>query len=214
MKKEETYKGSIWKLKERVTEQVFNNLDFTNTNFNSSIFENIKFSECLFDKSNLAGSKLFYESSFYKCDFINVDLSNSTFGSHKGTYNGCTFDKCNFRGKEFNFTQFIDCIFKECKLKKINFNGSSFANCKFIGAQDNVTFNGIYDTNKGIHPVLNKVDFSAAKFGEFVTFIDCDLNNCIPPNNKLFDELLYNLYSNDPRILSTGSKDRIILTRK
>lgn len=214
MERNVRHKESTWELKTIVSQQTFKNFDFTKTNFNSAIFNNVNFINCLFDKSNLSGSKLYYNSNFSDCTFTNVDLSSTTFGSHKGLYENCIFNKCNFKGKEFNFTRYVKCFFDACKLKKINFNASSFANCKFTGSMDDVTFNGMYDTNKSSFPVLDNVDFSDAKLGEFVTFIDCDLSNCTAPTGSTFDEILYNLYSDDSSVLSTGSKDRIVLSRK
>ncbi len=212
MERNQSQKGAIWEIKTRVSGQQFVDYDFTKTNFNSVIIENTSFINCLFDKSNLAGSKVFYESSFERCEFKNINLSNSTFGSHKGLYTDCLFDKCDFRGKEFNFTRFVNSVFNQCKLKKINFNASSFLSCKFAGLLEDVTFNGMYDSGKSEFPTLINVSFEEASFGEFVTFVNCDLSTCIPPKDFSFDELLYNLYSNNPSILSTGSKDKIVLT--
>lgn len=214
MEKNQQYKGSKWEIKTRISNQQFVDYDFTGTDFNSAIVENVEFIRCLFDKSILAGSKLYYESNFLDCDFINVNLSVSTFGSHKGIYENCHFEKCNFQGKEFNFSRFINCTFNKCKFKKINFNGSSFLNCKFTGPLEDVTFNGLYDTNKSEFETLENVDFSEAVFKDFVTFIDCNLSTCIAPSGSSFAELLYQIYSDDDKVLSTGSKDRIILTRK
>ena len=213
MEKDSKHKGVTWELKTRVSNQTFDNFDFSNTNFNSSNFHNVNFINCLFFKSNLKGSKLFYESNFDSCRFEGIDLSNSTFGSHKGTYTKCIFEKCEFKGKEFNFTEFIDCDFIKTKFKKVNFNGSKFENCRFSGKFDDVTFNGIYDTNASKTECLKNVDFSEAIFGEFVNFYNCDLSTCIPPKGTSFDELLYQLYSNDPSVLSTGSKDKIVMVR-
>ena len=214
MEKDNQYKGTIWELKTKISQHTFENFDFSNTDFNSAIFENVIFKDCLFFKSNLCGSKLFYQSRFENCRFISVNLSNTTFGSNKGIYKNCLFEKCDFKGRDFNFTEFINCDFVKAKLKNINFNGSKFENCRFIGKIEDTNFNGIYDTNPNSTNCLKKVDFSETIFGEFVTFFNCDLDTCIPPIGSLFNELLYNLYLNDPSILSTGSKDRIVLEKR
>jgi len=211
MELNDEHKGSIWNVKEKIENKVFISFDFSNTNFNSAIFENVTFKDCLFFKSNLSGSKIFYQSYFENCRFINVNLTTTTFGSNKGVYKNCLFEKCDFRGKGFNFTEFINCDFIKSKFKNINFNGSKFENCRFIGKIEDATFNGIYDTTPISTDCLKKVDFSEAVFGEFVSFFNCDLSTCIPPVGFLFSELLYNLYLNAPNILSTGSKDKITL---
>ena len=214
MEKNNQYKDTMWELKTRISHRTYENFDFSNTNFNSAIFENIIFKDCLFFKSNLDGTKLFYQSCFENCRFISVNLSNTTLGSNKGMYDNCLFEKCDFKGREFDFTEFVNCDFVKVKLKNINFNGSRFENCRFVGKIEDTVFNGIYDTNPMSAHCLKKVDFSEAIFGEFVTFCNCDLTTCVPPNGFLFDELLYNLYLDDPNVLSTGSKDRIVLTKR
>jgi uncharacterized protein YjbI with pentapeptide repeats len=207
------YIDKQWELKTRVSDQVFDGYDFSGTDFNCAIFENVNFTNCLFYKSNLSGSKLFFNSNFDNCQFLGINFSNTTFGSHKGLYFNCLFEKCQFRGKEFNFTNFSCCEFVKTKFKTVNFNGSRFYKCKFAGNFDDVSFNGIYNTNPIKEECLKDVDFSQAIFGEFVTFYNCDLSTCIPPKDSSFENLLYNIYSNDSTALSTGSKDRIILER-
>ncbi len=205
------HKQKEWKFKTEITNTVFDSFDFSFTNFNSAIFENIRFKNCLFNKAILQGTKIFYSSYFENCKFISVDLRNTTVGSNKGIYKNCLFEKCNFNRQLFNFTSFEDCEFVKSKFKSVSFNGSTFNCCKFIGKLEDVEFNGIYDTNKDPSICLNKVDFSDAVFGEFVTFNNCRLDNCIPPTGVTFDELLYRLYANDPAILSTGSTDKIVI---
>jgi fluoroquinolone resistance protein len=214
MEKTKEHRGKVWELKTRVGNYSFKNHDFTNTDFNSAIFENINFIDCLFDKSILSGSKIFGETSVEDCIFKDVNLSNSTIGSNKGLYQNCTFIKCSFQGKEFNFTRFVHCVFDKYVLKKINFNASSFLDCAFIGPMSDVTFNGMYDTNKSDFDTIDKVDFSKATLGDFVTFVECNFSTSIPPDKRNFDDILYQLYSDGTNILSTGSKDRIVMTKK
>lgn len=134
-------------------------------------------------------------------------------GAQGGLFSACQFKKCNFLGQHFHSPRFEDCVFDNCKLRRMSCNDASFLNCKFIGRLDDVTFNGIYHPTPSHYTPLEKVDFSEATFGEFVSFDACDLSTCIPPKDHTFDELLYQIYSNDPSVLTTGSSDRIILTR-
>jgi uncharacterized protein YjbI with pentapeptide repeats len=96
MEKNNQYKDVIWELKTGISQYTYENFDFSNTNFISAIFEKVVFKDCLFFKSNLDGAKLFYQSRFENCRFINVNLSNTTFGSNKGIYINCLFEKCDF----------------------------------------------------------------------------------------------------------------------
>jgi fluoroquinolone resistance protein len=189
----------------------FTDIDYSMKDFNDSTFSDGLFRNCLFYKTILEHSRIQGKVDFENCTFRNINFINTNFGSNNGHYLNCDFDRCNFKGRLFNFTRFVNCTFKICKLVNIDFSGSSFQNCKFIGKLENVSFNGIYDTNKSPFPTFESVDFSEAIFGEFVTFYDCDVSTCIPPKNELFDDLLYHLYENNTRILSTGSKDRIVI---
>ncbi|MDR6571174.1 pentapeptide repeat-containing protein [Chitinophaga ginsengisegetis] len=208
------YKKQTWALKTKLSDQVLRDLDFTDTNMNSPIFEGVTFELCLFERTNVDNARLFYDCNFDRCIFKSVKLKNSAFGNNKGSYSNCRFEKCDFTGLHFNTTRFINCDFIRCKLKNINFNATSFLQCRFTGKLENVTFNGIYDTNKGQHPTLEDVDFSAASFGEFVSFFDCDLSACTPPLGKTFGELLYIFDLNTPAYLGTGSKNRIVIPLK
>jgi uncharacterized protein YjbI with pentapeptide repeats len=197
-----------------LTNKHFVKYDFSATNFNCAIFKNVQFSDCIFNKSVLSGSKIYFDTHFKNCQFLNVDLSKTTIGSNSGIYENCTFSKCNFKRQLFQKTRFVNIDFLNCKFNGANFNNSSFLNCKFTGKLEDVTFNGIYNTNESEFVTLVNVDFSGATFGEFVTFTQCDLSTCIPPRNNTFDELLYNLYRNDKSIKSTGSNDRIVLEKR
>jgi hypothetical protein len=114
----------------------------------------------------------------------------------------------------FASPHFDGCVFDRCKLRRVNFNDASFSHCKFIGKLLDTTFNGMYHEKPTGFPPLDHVDFSEAEFGEFVSFENCDLSTCIPLAGKTFEELLYQIESDDPSVMSTGSADRIVLTRR
>lgn len=205
------YINKILELKTRFSNQNFVDYDFTKTNFNSAVFENTSFKNCLFESSDLNGSRIFYESNFENCTFRNINLSNSTIGSHKGVYKNCIFENCEYKGKGFNFTKFIDCKFIKAKFTTIDFNGSQFCDCFFEGKFKDVTFNGIYDSNPDSKACLYNCDFSNSKFGNFVSFENCDLSSCIPPENTTFAEILYQVEASNAKLLSTGTPDRFVI---
>ena len=155
-----------------------------------------------------------WSSDFINCQFINANLRDMSIGAEGGCFKDCLFQKCDFRGQYFWFPHFYNCIFEKCKLKKIDLNDASFHHCKFIGKMEEITFNGMYHkTDTRIKP-LDYVDFSDAIFGEFVSFEDCDLSTCIPPKGTTFEYLLYVINLNDPKCLSTGSKDKYVIQKK
>ncbi len=205
------HKGATWECLTEISGKVLENYDFSETDFNNARFIDVKFINCLFNKSNISDSRIYRDSSFECCRFVNVDFSSTTIGSHKGDYIGCLFEKCKFQGVLFSSTRFRRCHFMKTKFKTVNFNGSTFHDCIFSGKFDDVSFNGLYDTNSDRKACLNNVDFSEASFGEYVSFYNCDLSTCIPPKNHSFDELLYHCDLSEPTLLSTGSKDRVVI---
>lgn len=209
MEKDTKYKAKSWKEITRYENETFENFDFTDTIFENTIFTNVTFKDCLFSKCKMNHIRLF-GCNFYNCDFSDVDMRNFAIGSQGGGYTDCTFNKCDFRAQHFFSPRFVNCEFNQSKFKRTNLNDSSFESCKFIGKLEDVTFNGMYHEAKtGFEPLVN-VDFSEAVFGDFVRFDNCDLSTCIPPKGSSFDELLYQIYRNNPSIRSTGNKDRIV----
>ncbi|MEI2273219.1 pentapeptide repeat-containing protein [Sphingobacterium sp. ML3W] len=206
------YVNQTLALKTKFSNKNFVNWDFTNTNFNSAIFENTNFDGCLFKASILAGSRIFYDSNFKNCIFKKINLSETTFGSHKGVYTDCIFEDCEYKYRAFNFTQFVNCKFIKTKFTTVNFNGSQFRSCIFDGKFKDVTFNGLYDTNRDSKACLQHCDFSSSIFGDFVSFDNCDLSTCTAPKDTTFDKILYQVDASNPKLLSTGSPDRLTIT--
>jgi len=211
MEKNKKYKDYTWEKRTKYQNEIFCNFDFTSTIFENASFTAVTFEYCLFDKSNMNHIGL-WNGHFINCLFLNVDLRNMPIGAESGLFSNCVFEKCDLRGHSFWYPHFKECIFEKCKLKKIDFNDSSFENCKFIGKIEDVTFNGMYHENSTGHTPLENVDFSEAIFGDYVSFEDCDLSTCTPPNGKTFDSILYIIDETEPRTLSTGDKERTVIT--
>jgi fluoroquinolone resistance protein len=208
------HRKKSWVERTTISDQTWISYDLTETDFANVIFQDTVFSKCIFSKSKFSHIRLF-GCSFFECQFDHVNLKDAPFGGASGLYRQCRFTKCDFRGQDFTSPRFEECQFDNCKLKKISFNDATFSQCQFIGKLEDVTFNGIYRRQPSRFPTLENVDFSEASFGEFVTFDnDCDLTTCIPPKGTTFASLLYAIYRDDPTTLSTGSEDRILLTRK
>lgn len=204
--------NKTWQERKELSDQVFDDEDFSGCNLNAAILKNVLFQNCLFRKTKFDGVKAF-NGGATNCRFDGVDFCRTTFASNSAIYADCIFEKCNFKGQHFILTRFVNCSFLGCRLQKINFNGSSFLNCRFVGKLQEVDFNGIYDTNKSEYAPLLNVDFSKAEFGDYVGFTDCDLSTCTPPEGKTFEALLYHPYENDSKYLSTGTKDRLVIKR-
>lgn len=211
---ERMFRNKSWDQQITFSDQSWKAYDLTETDFANVRFSNVVFDKCLFSKSKLRHIRLF-SCSFTDCDFDRVDLRDFAFGASTGLFQNCRFSKCDLRGQDFASPRFELCLFDNCKLKKISFNDSTFSQCKFVGKLEDVSFNGIYRRQPTTYQPLDHVDFSEASFGEFVSFHNhCDLSTCIPPQGASFDSLLYNLYRDDPSVRSTGSEDKIVLTRQ
>ena len=205
------YKDFKWPGPTKFENKDFVEFDFSNSNFDGVYFVDCSFHGCIFHKGT-PGNLAFFGCNFKKCNFKNFDFRRISVGANGGTYDECVFSKCNFTGRQFEYPHFASCTFNQCKLKNVNFNDASFCATKFIGKIEDTTFNGLYHKKSTGFKILDSVDFSDAVFGDFVTFEDCDLSTCIPPKGNAFSELLYAIYAGNSKILSTGNKDRIVLT--
>lgn len=204
------FKGFKWSEPTSFESREFSGCDFSGASFDGVYFVNCEFRQCHFEKG-VPGNLAFFGCNFHGCSFKSFDFRRLSVGANGGTYASCQFVKCNFTGRQFAYPHFAECTFDQCKLKGVNFNDASFKKTKFIGKLEDTTFNGLYHQQSTGFKILDEVDFSDAVFGEFVTFEDCDLSTCIPPRGTKFSDLLYCIYQDNPKVLSTGSSDRIVL---
>ena len=207
------FKNFKWATATKFEDASFDAKDFTGADFDGVLFVNCEFSGCLFKRGN-PGSLGFFGCDFTDCTFESFDFRHISVGADGGTFTRCKLLKCNFAGRHFEYPHFDECTFDHCKIKGVNFNDSSFRRCVFVGKLEDTTFNGLYHRKATGFRILDEVDFTQANLGDFVTFENCDLSNSKPPAGRTFAELLYQIYANHPTILSTGSADRIVLTRR
>jgi len=182
--------------------------DFSNTHFNEARFFNVVWRSCTFERTVVDGARAYPPSEFVDCTFRNVDFSHTTLLSNETRCVRCTFERCRFARTGFTKARFCACTFESSTFLRIDFNGTTFEDCRFASRFAEVTFNGIYDTNPDPTVCLQRVDFTGATFGDFVSFNNCDLTSCTPPQGRTFTDLLYPFYSDDDRTRTTGSKGR------
>lgn len=194
-----------------IEDMSFENLELINADLQEARIMNSSFSGCLFKELNIEGVKFYPSSLFTDCTFVKLDFTRSTMISHEGKFIKCKFKNCKIKNLDFDFTRFENCVFENCVLEKINFNASSFSDCKISSKLKDVTFNGIYNTNQSNFETLVNVDFSDSDFGDYVTFNNCDLSTVTPPENTLFDKILYPVNSKDKTILSTGDVNKTVI---
>jgi fluoroquinolone resistance protein len=209
---EQKFKNFKWDSPTNFENEAFKDYDFSGSQFDNVLFIGCTFENCIFKKGN-AGNLGIFGCDFSDCTFDSFDFKKISVGANGGKFTSCKFTKCNFTGRQFEYPHFDSCVFDQCKIKNVNFNDASFKRTKFIGKIEDTTFNGLYHKKSTGYKIIDEVDFSMAVFGDFVTFEDCDLSNSIPPNGKRFEELLYQIYADDPKTLSTGSTDRIVIRK-
>lgn len=203
--------GLTWTAPARFTNETFVDVDFSDANFDGVLFVDCTFQGCVFHKG-APGDLALFGCNFTGCTFTSFDFRRISVGANGGIYRDCVFSRCNFAGRHFASPHFAGCTFDRCKLKNVNFNDASFEATRFLGRIEDTTFNGLYHTHATGFAPLDRVDFSDAILGEFVTFEACDLSTCIPPRGASFSELLYEIDAGDATILSTGNAERIVLT--
>lgn len=200
-----------WLPKTEVKDALFENETFSGIDFNMPIFQGTTFKNCLFEKSNLTGPRI-YSCEFEGCKFVGMNLSGFMFGANNDKFTDCVFDRCNLKGGSFFAPEFVRTSFLDCKLSGADLNGSYFEDCRVTGKISDLTFRSKYRSDLAKPKKKNlyvSIDFSEAVFGDFVTFVDCDLSRSIPPKGRTFDELLHllapEIFGKDQ--LSTGDKD-------
>ncbi|AKK05097.1 Pentapeptide repeats (9 copies) [Corynebacterium mustelae] len=203
--KKKTY-TETWRVKTRIGNRVYEDVDFTGTDFNHPIFSNVTFKNCIFRKCNLDDARL-YSCDFYDCVFDKVDLRGVTIGAHTGIFRDCVFNGCNFQRASFYEPEFYNCTFDKCRMKGLETRASYFENCTIIGHLAEIVFyNNFYDdiSKKQFDDLFHSIDFSKAHFGEYVIFEGCDLSRSVPPRGHTFEELLTKRYSSRFRRGRTG----------
>lgn len=75
-------------------------------------------------------------------------------------YEDCTFNRCQFEGKNAHGAAFLDAEFSGCDLSNIDVAGADFRNCKFKGCK------------------LIGINWALARRLEELSFEDCDLTLC------------------------------------
>ncbi|WP_178088139.1 pentapeptide repeat-containing protein [Pseudomonas sp. GL93] len=101
------------------------------------------------------------------CKLKNAKLSDPIFDQ-------CVLESCNFREASLKDCEFSNCAFTQCKIIDNSFNASKTANVTFSGKLQEVSF----ISEPPNTPLL--IDFELCKL-DWVTFIDCDLEQIIPP---------------------------------
>ncbi len=216
------YKNSV--VEEPIEETIFRSYDFTNTVFTYRSLEkqinNAEFATCIFNKTTFGldsfngnirySTQRFWRSRFTDCKFTGVDM-RSIFWGHGSVVQNCTFLRCDFRVGTFSNVDFLSCVFEKCKCR-FDSGEALFEDCHFIGKLSDVTFN-LCHNNKDLRPnTMKGVDFSRAILGDYVSFEGIDMNNCIPPNGQTWDDLLYQFEEANPKLLSTGNKEKTVIS--
>ena len=142
-------------------------LKFENEYLKDECFSNEKYSKIMS-----------ISSTFIGCKFEGITAKDISFGAgmNESVYEGCSFDNSSFNSTAIGFARFIDCTFKNVKIKEFFGVQASFINCSFSGEIKKGKFNGKFNDLSG-RIYLNDIygnDFSGANLID-VGFDDVDL---------------------------------------
>ncbi|MCY1723118.1 pentapeptide repeat-containing protein [Prolixibacteraceae bacterium Z1-6] len=168
-----------------ITDQSFQNIDFSERGNEKTDYENCTFSACIFSNTNL-GEFCFEDCEFENCDFSNTKILNTAFKNVQ--FKACKliglqFDECNpfllelkfnhcilnyssFYQRKLKATKFNKCTLHEVDFTEADLNKANFTECDFSGAMFGRTnlrqanFKSSY--NFSIDPEQNQI--AGAKF--------------------------------------------------
>lgn len=151
----------------------FKSCDFTAASLAETISEHGSFDTCTFDYTDLNNfadkGNLFQNCRFYRGEWqvgsIGTSWNTATRGEYQSRYINCHFENIKLTKTTIGDPQFIDCSFVFKKLSGIDFGCSGFIACRFIGAFQDLTFRGAYESRE---------DRARKATPEFAGFTDVD----------------------------------------
>jgi uncharacterized protein YjbI with pentapeptide repeats len=180
-------KGGRWK-----------DIDFSGGYFRSLRFFDGEIENCCFDGANCQDWRM-WGTSISNTTFRSADLRRSALGGidsgKRNSFRHIDFSRADFRQTAHGSADFVECIFSDTNLKKVDFGGSVFVRCAFKGKLDEVIFH--HRAFRGEMLPANEmkgVDFRQARF-HFVEFRGLDMVDVIWPEDD--DYILLTSYQND-----------------
>jgi uncharacterized protein YjbI with pentapeptide repeats len=207
-------------VKSKLSNQRYENIDFSHADLGYVILSGCEFQNCIFDNAHVE------KWNERNCTFDNVSFKrmkflDSAMGISSSKYIDVDFSLANLIDTSFFSARFISCNFSFTKLDGIDFDASRFENCKFAGIVKSVWFNKNYrfpdhETLYGKAPdnLMSNVDFSDAYFCDVTFTGGIDLSTVKLPADgkhfliKHFDKVL-EILNGELNYLPVRSRDTI-----
>jgi len=162
-------------------------IDFSESRLNSLRFYGCKIENCIFDNADCQDWRI-WRTNISKCSFRSTDLRRSALGGvdagERNSFQKIDFTKADLRQTAHQSADFVDCIFSDTNLAKVDFWGTVFLNCIFEGRLDEVIFHR-YAFRGEMYPPneMKGVDFRRARF-RFVEFRGLDMTDVKWPEDN------------------------------
>jgi uncharacterized protein YjbI with pentapeptide repeats len=184
-------------------------LDFSASHLNGLRFHNCNISDCVFDESKCQDWRL-WGTTVQNTSFSSTDLRKSALGAVKeeriNTFQNVDFTLADLRHTAYVSCKFVDCLFKNTKLTKVNFQGSAFSDCRFEGELREVIFSRKgFGADALLPNKMLRIDFVHAQLRS-VEFRGLDLDDVRFPADP--DHILLNEYSQALDRLLQGFQNR------
>jgi uncharacterized protein YjbI with pentapeptide repeats len=142
-------------------------IDFSRARLRSLRFHHCTIENCRFDDADCQDWRM-WETNVVDTSFRSTSLRSATLGGvendKRNRFIRVDFTKTDLRGTANRSADFIDCLFRDAVLAKVDFQGSVFVNCVFEGELREVAFHhSAFRGEKWPKNEMLNVDFRRAK---------------------------------------------------
>ena len=161
-------------------------IDFSDGRFKSLRFFNSTIENCSFERAVCQDWRM-WGTAISRSSFRSADLRRSALGGidkcKRNSFHQIDFTYADLRQTAHSSADFVECVFRDANLTKVDFQGSVFVDCTFQGVLDQVLF--YRQAFRGEQFPANQmrgVDFREAQF-HFVEFRRLDMTDVRWPDD-------------------------------
>jgi uncharacterized protein YjbI with pentapeptide repeats len=197
-------KGATWK-----------GLDFSGSRLNGLRFFDCIISDCVFDNCTCQDWRL-WSTMVSNVNFQSADLRKSVLGGvqagKRNIFANVDFTNADLRQTSYVAAEFVDCIFNDTRLDKVDFQTSAFTNCIFKGKLREVLFyrrgfkGEAFPANE-----MTDVDFTQSQL-RWVEFRGLDMETVRFPKDN--DHIIVESYPRVLERLEQAFKEEVSLSSK
>ncbi len=167
-------------------------IDFSRARLDSLRIFDSTLENCVFDDSRCKDWRL-WGTVVTGCSFRSADLRTSALGGvddgRRNAFRSVDFSRADLRGTAYKAADFVDCIFQDTNLTKVDFATTRFERCTFAGELREVLFYRTAYQGEQFPPnEMLAVDFRRARL-RYVEFRGLDLEKVSFPEDA--DHLVF-----------------------